>query len=62
MSGEPFLAALSRIEAAARRLEALGRRGLDTPDLVDRHERLRAGTAEALSRLDALIAAQEGRG
>jgi hypothetical protein len=65
MPSERFLTALSRIEAAAQRLEAMAARAVPAagePDLADRHERLRAGTAEALARLDAMIAAQEGRG
>jgi len=65
MPNERFIHALSRLEAAATRLEALthvpltpGTPGGEGPDvaLAERHRRLRAGTAEALARLDRLIA------
>jgi hypothetical protein len=71
MPNARFTNALSRLEAAAMRLEALAhaapsdRRasaesgdsaGPELQALAERHRRLRAGTAEALARLDRLIA------
>ena len=71
MPNARFTNALSRLEAAATRLEALAHaaspyggasaKSADsaTPELqalAERHRRLRAGTAEALARLDRLIA------
>jgi hypothetical protein len=64
MTNERFTDALSRLEAAAARLEAIavaapvasGEVGL--AELEARHRKLRAGTADALARLDRLIASQ----
>jgi hypothetical protein len=63
MTTERFTHALSRLEAAAARLEALTVQSTPSgaaadADLAMRHERLRAGTMDALARLDRLIAAQ----
>lgn len=60
MVSERFLTAVARIEAALDRIETAAQAATVDPELPARHERLRAGTAEALARLDALIAANEG--
>jgi hypothetical protein len=68
MTNERFTDALCRLEAAAVRLEAIavmppvasGDERL--ADLEERHRKLRAGTADALARLDRLIATQGIKG
>ncbi len=67
MPNERFLLAVSRLEAALARIEAVATPpapGVDAADfaaLVERHGKLRAGTAEALARLDTLLETAGGR-
>ena len=67
MADERFIQAIARVEAAIARIEAAIRAlpadaprvpDLATVDLLERHTRLKIGAADALTRLDRLIASQ----
>lgn len=57
MTDERLNRAMGRLEAALDRAEraSLNRSGVDTPRLIQRHERLRARMQEAVDALDRLI-------
>lgn len=57
MTDERLGAAIGRLEAALARAEraSLAPAAIDPPRLVQRHERLRARTQEAIDALDRLI-------
>ena len=59
MESQRYMQALSRLETAIARLEAIARQPATDGKLAElekRHRQLRDGTSEALARLDALIA------
>ena len=53
--------ALERIEAALARIDKAALPGVADDGLAERHERLREATGQALRRLDALLAARQGK-
>ena len=62
MEDERISRALARIEAAARRVEAAASRmptSKPDPDLVARHEKLKAEASAALTEMDRLIGTLE---